>query len=151
MANLKPHPQHVHIPEDRTNKQPVRAICRNPECLEHSSDPHFEFTAEHSQIVCPKCAANRSPMVGMLVLIHYLYRDRDGCIDGEGGLTYSLACDTKRAYMATVTNQEAATGEFSAVNCPGCIEAVKKKNLRKKTGWALLQNPAEAIGPKESV
>lgn len=141
----------VLIPHDRTNKQPVRAICRNPECLEQSSDPHFSFACEHEKVACPKCGANQSPMIGLLVLTHYLYRDRDGCITGTGGLTYSLACDTKRAYMATTTNQEAASGELSVVNCPGCLAAVEKKQLAKKTGWQLLANPTEPIGPKDSV
>lgn len=125
------------IPSDRTNKQPVTCICRNPECLESSDKPHFEFQAEHENIVCPKCGADRSPMVAMLALVHFLHREKNGPIVGMGGLRYRLACEEKRAYLATVTNQEAATGEFAHVNCPGCTKAAIEKKLVPLTGFAM--------------
>lgn len=125
------------IPNDRTNKQPVRAYCRNPECLESSDQDHFEFTTENSPIECPKCKANQSPMVGLITLTHFLYRSNAGPVVGTGGLRYALACDSKRAYLATVTNHEAASGEFSVVNCPGCITAAIEQKLVPQQGWQL--------------
>lgn len=129
----------VSIPHDRTQKQPVRAICRNPECLENSDDPHFEFTAEHAQIVCPKCGADRSPMIGVLALVHFLTRDKKGPIVGYGGLRYKFACDEKRAYLATATNQEAATGDIRSVNCPGCLKAAADQELAPLAGFSMAQ------------
>ena len=125
------------IPNDRSTKQRVRCICRNPECLESSDKPHFEFTSEHAHITCPKCGANRSPMVAMLALVHFLHRERSGPIVGVGGLRYRLACEEKRAYLATTTNQEAATGDFAHVNCPGCLKAAIDKKLVPLAGFAM--------------
>jgi len=127
------------IPSDRTNKQPVACICRNPECLENSNDPHFAFVTDKTPIECPKCGANQSPMVGLLSLVHFLYREKKGPIVGYGGLRYALACSSTRAYLATNSNQEAATGDFASVNCPGCLKNAIDKKLVPITGWALQQ------------
>ena len=123
------------VPNDRTCKQPARGYCLNPDC--RGTTPRFEFESEHSPVVCPKCGSDQGPTVGLLVLIHFLYPNKQGEIIGEGGMHYSLACDSARAILATVTNQEAATGEISAVNCPGCLKNAVEKKLAKVSGWAL--------------
>lgn len=124
------------IPGDRTQKQPVRAFCGNPECREQS-DQRFEFDAQHEAIECPKCGANQSPMVGLVALIHFLHRQKGGPIVGSGGLRYALACDSNRAYLATATNQEAASGDLSVANCPGCLQAAVEKQLIPIQGAAV--------------
>lgn len=131
------------IPGDRTIKQPVRAYCTNPECLESSDHERFEFQTEHSPVVCPKCGANEAPMVGLLVLVHYLHRQKDGPIKGVGGLRYQIACDEKRAYLATLTNQEAMSGELRMVNCPGCLKAAQDKGMDRLQGFALIAKKEE--------
>ena len=118
------------IPGDRTTKQRARGYCMNPQCLDASTDQQFEFDVEDDLFACPKCGANTSPMVGLLVLTHLLIPDPKGKIVGAGGIPYMLACDDTRAYLATCTNQEAATGEPSAVNCPGCLA-----KMPKGAGW----------------
>ncbi len=112
------------VPGDRTSKQPARGFCTNPECLESSDDDRFEFDVQHGDVVCPKCGCDHAPTVGLLVLIHYLVKDPKGRIRGLAG-RYRLACDSQRAYLATTTNQEAATGDLRHVNCPGCLAAVQ--------------------------
>ena len=129
------------IPTDRTTKQPARGYCRNPECLESSDQERFEFTAEHDRFACPKCGANAPPMVGLLALVHLLARDPKGSLIGAGGLQYRLGCDQTRAYLATVTNQEAATGDVSAVNCPGCLQYHADNKLPALAGMALIPQP----------
>ncbi len=125
------------VPQDRTCKQPARGYCMNPLCMEKRGE-RFEFDTEHSPVVCPKCKADKSPLVGVLVLIHFLYHDpAGGPITGSDGMDYRVACDTERAYLATVTNQEAASGDISVVNCAGCLKAAKDKKLAKVQGWAL--------------
>ncbi len=133
----------VFIPEDRTQKQPVTCICRNPECLESSEDEHFKFTTEHSQIACPKCGADRAPMVAVLALVHFLTRDPKGPIVGYGGLKYAFACAEKRAYLATMTNQEAATGDIRSVNCPGCLKAAADRKLAPLAGFSMAKGEFE--------
>ena len=121
------------IPGDRTTKQPARGYCLNPECRETSDASRFEFEVTNGEVVCPKCGANEAPTVGLLVLIHLLVPDKNGPIKGMNG-RYRLACDSKRAYLATGTNQEAATGDVRHANCPGCLEAVAgqvKKQIQK--------------------
>jgi len=112
-------------PKDRTQKQAVRAYCVNPQCWEDDSGGRFEFTVEHGEIACPKCGANEPPMVGLLVLVHMLLPDQKGPIRGSGGLRYKLGCEQARAYLATETNLEAATGDIQAANCPGCLKAAE--------------------------
>ena len=125
------------IPNDRTDKQPVRAFCRNPECLESSDKRWFEFSPEHAHVACPKCGATEAPMIGMLSLVHFLHRNPEGKIVGVGGLRYQLACDEKRAHLATRTNDEAATDQLQAVNCPGCLKAAAEKKLKDKQGMSI--------------
>ncbi len=124
------------VPSDRTTKQPARGYCLNAAC--RGTSERFEFETEHSPVVCPKCKADKTPMVGLLVLIHFLYPNPDGELIGDGGLRYSLACDDMRSILATATNQEAASGEFSVVNCPGCMKNAVEKKLAKVSGWEFL-------------
>lgn len=107
------------IPTDRTTKQPVKAICRNPECA--GDRTYFEFEAQHDRFCCPKCGANRPPMIDLLVLTHLLVKNKNGPIEGESGIRWQIACDTRRAYLATATNLEAATTAKEVANCPGCL------------------------------
>lgn len=107
------------IPSDRTTKQPVKALCRNPECA--GEGMYFEFEAQHDRFACPKCGANKPPTIDLLVLTHLLVRNPQGPIEGEGGLRWQIACDTRRAYLATATNLEAATTAKEVANCPGCL------------------------------
>ncbi|MCI0333548.1 MAG: hypothetical protein L0228_10035 [Planctomycetes bacterium] len=125
------------IPGDRTQKQPVTAFCINPECLEASDRKRFEFPVEHADVACPKCGATEAPMVGVLALTHFLHRNPQGKIVGMGGLRYQLACDQSRAYLATLTNEEAATDQLRAVNCPGCLKAAAEKKLKDKQGMMI--------------
>lgn len=115
----------------------------NPACREQSDHERFLFLAENDHFCCPKCGADQSPMVGVLALIHFLIPDRKGPIVGMGGLRYRLGCDSVRAYLATTSNQEAATGEIAAANCPGCLEEAKKLGI-KLAGHALLMQPSAA-------
>ena len=122
------------VPVDRTIKQPAEGFCRNPECAEDGKE--FHFTVEHDLFSCPKCGANTSPMIGVLVLTHLLVRDESGPIIGAGGLRWALACSEDRAYLATATNQEAATDNLHLINCPGCVAGALKRGLPISRGWA---------------
>lgn len=132
----------VIIPADRTDKQPAKAFCRNPECIADAISreeaeigaKRFEFAVEHERVSCPKCGATEAPMIGMLSLVHFLHRNPKGLIAGMGGLRYQLACDEKRFTLATLTNDEAATDQLIAVNCPGCLKAAAEKKLKDKQG-----------------
>lgn len=125
------------IPHDRTTKQMARGYCMNPQCLESSAHDRFEFDVEHDRFACPKCGSNTPPLVGLLVLTHWLIADPQGCIVGNMGMQYRLGCDTKRAYLATVSNLEAATGDVSQVNCPGCKEMIAVLGNRNQ-GYAVI-------------
>jgi hypothetical protein len=61
-----------------------------------------------------------------------------GPIIGDGGLRYRIACDQSRAYLATVTNLEAATDNPKIVNCPGCRKEAIKQKLNNPTGSQLV-------------
>jgi len=124
------------VPQDRTVKQPAAGFCRNPECREVSNE-EFHFVVEHDHFACPKCGANKSPMVGTLVLTHLLIRNEAGPIIGHGGLRWALGCDAVRAYLATTTNQEAATDNPQLANCPGCLARAKSLGIKTNMGWAL--------------
>lgn len=125
------------IPNDRTIKQPAMGCCYNPACREKSTDERFEFIVEHSLFSCPKCGANQPPFVHLLVITHLLVPDQKGALIGAGGLRYKMACDETRAYLATVSNQEAASGDLQVVNCPGCLAAQQKENFPVIAGSAL--------------
>jgi DNA-directed RNA polymerase subunit M/transcription elongation factor TFIIS len=101
----------------------------NPECLVTSEDKCFSFDVEHDRFACPKCGNNQSPVVGLLVLTHLLIRDSKGPISGSLGQHYRLACHKDRAYLATVTNLEAATGDIRFCNCPGCLQVAKELGI----------------------
>lgn len=122
------------MPSDRTTKIPAQGFCRNPQCQEKEGEL-FEFAIEHAHVECPKCKANKSPMVGIYTLTHFLVQVEGGPIRGAGGVSYALACDQQRAYLATVTNLEAASGDITCVNCPQCIENAEKLGIRKPGLW----------------
>jgi len=107
--------------QDRTKHQPIVWRCFNPECFERGAKV-FDF--ERDAPKCPKCGAE-APFITARALIHVLIRDENGPIPGEHGKRYRVACDAKRDYLATLTNEEAATGNPSAANCPGCLHVVK--------------------------
>lgn len=118
----------VTIPADRTLKQPKFAFCRNPQCRE-VSDKEFTFRVDHDNFACPKCGADRDPMIGLLVITHLLIPKPDGPVKGSGGRRFAIACDLRRAYLATATNEEAVTDNARLINCPGCQAAVEKLNI----------------------
>lgn len=113
------------IPDDRTSKQPATGYCLNPTCAP-SGQLRFDFPLKHNRLGCPKCGANKPPLVGLLVLVHYLIANPLGEIEGMWGRRFSLGCDEIRAYLATTSNLEAATASIEAVTCPGCLKAAKK-------------------------
>lgn len=117
---------------DQTTKQPVVWRCPNPECFESNLSRYYEFESEYGE--CPKCGL-KEPYVRKRVLIHVLVRDKGGPIVGNLGLRYRLACDPKRVTLATATNGEAATGDVTTANCPGCLKAIGDK--LKQTGQNL--------------
>lgn len=125
------------IPSDRTTAQQPMGYCLNPACRERSEDSRFEFAVDHDRFCCPKCGSHDAPGVGLLVLTHLLIRDPHGPIKGELG-RFKVACDTRRAYLATFTNLEAATADPSIANCPGCLAAAEKSGIRTPQGAALL-------------
>jgi hypothetical protein len=120
----------VKMPEDRVVTQPARGFCRNPQCRENDNQ-EFTFQVEHDHFSCPKCGANKAPMVGVQVLTHLLIRNEHGPIIGVGGLRYAIGCDTRRAYLATLTNLEAATDNIEVANCPGCLDRAKSLGLNQ--------------------
>lgn len=124
------------VPSDRIETQAAQGYCRNPACLESSDQKQFIFEVTESPVRCPKCHANAPPMVGLKALIHALIPDEKGPISGHGGLRYRIGCDSKRAYLATATNQEAVTSDINSVNCPGCLAEMNRLGL-KKSGWKL--------------
>jgi len=128
----------VIMPDDRSVKNPARGFCRNPKCREIPGE-NFEFPIEHAHVSCPKCGANAPPLVGVLVLTHMLIPVRGGPIRGKGGVSYALACDEKRAYLATYTNLEAASGDIEAINCPQCLENCRKLGIKRRI-WEPLRS-----------
>lgn len=120
----------VAVPLDRTEKQPVVAICRNPECSVDGR--HHEFFVINDHFACPKCGADREPLVTLKVLIHLLVSHPQGPIIGQGGKRWCIACDSERAYLATVTNKEAATDQHTIANCPTCLARAKELGVIKQ-------------------
>ena len=133
----------IALPDDRTLKSPSVGFCRNPQCRERS-DQEFRFAIEHD-CVCPKCGANREPMVGVLVLTHALVPDKKGPVMGQGGSRWKIACESKRAYLATATNLEAATNNQDLVTCAAC-----KKALAGKTTTTIDETLGEILCPANS-
>jgi hypothetical protein len=134
---MNPEAKRVVIPEDRSLKQPSMGFCRNPACRDRS-DQEFTFVIEHDPVVCPKCGADQEPMIGMLVMTHLLIPDPAGPISGSGGLRYHIACDVRRAYLATATNLEAVTDNVKVANCPGCLAVARKLGVKRNTGQELV-------------
>ena len=115
----------IAIPDERTIKQRNFAYCQNPACAEGGKE--FTFEVEHSYFCCPKCGANKPPLVGMIAKIHLMIPDRLGEFEGIGGLRYRIACDTKnkRGHISTVKNHEMGTGDKSVCNCVDCMAAAE--------------------------
>ena len=109
------------------------------ECVQcaHVFEVFHKLSEEGADFACPKCGANQPPFVHLLVITHLLVPDPKGALIGAGGLRYKMACDETRAYLATVSNQEAASGDLQVVNCPGCLAAQKKENFPVIAGSAL--------------
>jgi hypothetical protein len=122
----------IKVPEDRTIHQPAAGFCRNPECRD--DDREFRFTVENDRFACPKCGADRSPQVGLLVLTHLLLPHPQGPILGKAG-RWVIACDDERAYLATATNLEAATDNAKIANCPGCIAKAEQLGIKTDDTW----------------
>lgn len=108
----------------QTDRQPVWWECFNPECLPDKRNHRKRFVFQSDYGECPKCKSGQ-PTVSKRVLIHFLVANPKGEISGEHGKRYSIACDLKRYHVATPANGEAGSGDIRAVNCPGCIKAVK--------------------------
>jgi len=125
------------IPGDRSVKQPSFGVCINLDCREKSTDERFVFQVDDDHFCCPKCGADKPPIAGLLAQIHFLIRDPKGPIEGAGGICYRLACDDKRAYLATHTNQEATTGKLAAANCVNCLAKANRLKL-KRSGQDML-------------
>ncbi len=119
----------IQIPKDRTTKQPVYCYCRNPLCLVNSQMDRFIFQHEHGLVECPKCGATEAPYVGVLVLTHFMAVMPRGPIRGNGGIGYKITCDPTRPYLATATNEEAATDQPEVVTCPGCLAAMAAEKV----------------------
>lgn len=118
------------VPHDRTVKQQSRGYCLNPDCLEDSTDQRFEFDVDHDHFCCPKCGSDSLNMIGLLALIHLLVADSHGPIVGSGGQRFRFACSPTRAHLATVTNNEAATGLLASANCVQCLKAAHDQGIR---------------------
>ena len=73
----------------------------------------------------------------LLALVHLLVPDDHGHIPSQGR-RFNLACDKPREYLATMTNQEAATGDVRSVNCPECIKAAVKLGICEVFGTTKL-------------
>lgn len=136
----------IAVPQDRDLRQPVTGFCRNPQCRDQSNR-EFHFRVEHDLFACPKCGADSAPMVGLLVLTHMLIPDREGPVIGKGGVRYRIGCDSKRAYLATASNQEAVTDNVRIANCPGCQAEAEKLGLNKMGGRRLILPEAEKPNP----
>lgn len=131
MIEIVPPPD---IATGQTLKQPTIWRCPNPECVSpvgivDHTDPlrlnqpgvrYFEFAGDYPE--CPKCGSC-APSVQKRALIHLLVRDKKGPVVGEHGLRWRMACDPKRTHLATESNGEAATGDSTCANCPGCMAA----------------------------
>lgn len=113
------------VVDDRTEKQPMVFTCTNPACREFDAQTSIfkKFDFESDLAVCPKCGAG-PPIVHRRTLIHLIARNDQGPIVGQGGLRWFMLCDPRRTYLATTTNEEAATGDSTVANCPGCLKVL---------------------------
>lgn len=126
----------IAIPRDRTIKQQSKGYCLNPDCRPEGAR-RFEYPVNNDLFACPKCGANAPPTVGLLVMTHMLIADAQGPIQGAHGKRYRIACASSRAYLATVTNQEAAVGEPALVDCIGCLAEMERLKLNTIQGFKL--------------
>ncbi len=127
------------IPASRDKRVPVIVQCNNPHCrvLDKRKGKMVRFTfscpPEADKIQCPKCGACEPPLVTFKTLTHFTKPDPRGKILGKYG-KYSLACDPKRPLATTRNNLEQMTNLVEAVNCPLCLEWIKK-NMPDKATW----------------
>lgn len=138
------------VPRDRDMMQPVVGFCRNPKCREESHQ-EFQFFVENDHFECPKCGADSAPLVGVLTLTHLLVPHTIGPVKGSGGRRFVIACDDKRAYLATISNLEAATDNPRVANCPTCLQRAKTVGLTKSRAFIVPgKNPesGEESGPE---
>jgi hypothetical protein len=126
----------IAIPSERSIKQRQYAYCANPQCAVGGKE--FTFEVEHSYFCCPKCGANKPPLVGMLAKIHLMVQDRNGTFEGIGGLRYRIACDTahQREHVSTLTNHEMGTADRTVCNCQDCLAATDPS--LQKTGLLII-------------
>lgn len=121
----------------------VLCFCVNPECIEDLKKGRFEFqVAKEKDVVCPKCGANEAPFVGTIVPVHFMIRDKNGYLRGQGGLTYRLACMPDRKRLSP-DGSEAASGVLTAVTCPECRAAAESQNVAPHQG---VMAPVDANG-----
>lgn len=113
----------------RTTKQPLSWQCNNPECSVDGA--LYRFQADIPK--CPKCSMEGFPYILMLALIHYMLPDPKGVFLGSRG-RYDLACQKSRTYLSLPDNNEAATGDPSVVNCPGCLKRISELRVRGVSG-----------------
>jgi hypothetical protein len=132
-----PNASGIVIPEERSHKQRNYAFCANPACAENGQE--FRFEIEHTLSPCPKCGANKPPLIGMVAKVHLMISDRMGPFEGIGGLRYRIACDTKgtREGVSTVTNHELGTDDRSVCNCIDCLKQADRLNVPAKSGISL--------------
>jgi len=142
---MNPLPHISNLAPDRTKKQPRRFMCVNPRCGDTGQSGTFErFQFNADKDTCPKCKGSGYPYVVLMALVHLLIPDPQGRIMGGDG-RYRMACDPSRHYLATTTNQEAATGDPEAVNCPGCLEVIAKASIQEPTGSLIVPSSDESI------
>lgn len=138
-TELHQHTSHgIILPDERSSKQRNYAFCENHECREINKSTgqmdRFHFEVEHSIFCCPKCGANKPPIVGMLAKVHLMVRDKLGEFEGAGGLRYRIACDKGRGHISTLTNHEAGTDDLSVVTCEDCLEEARRLNAPAQSG-----------------
>jgi len=116
------------LPVGRTKNQPIVWRCGNPLCSKGTGKRFFDFTTRSEKPKCTRCGAE-PPFVAARSLIHMLVSDPSGPIVGGHGVRYKIPCEPTREVMATEGNQEACSGDFRAVNCPGCLALLGEKHL----------------------
>lgn len=118
---------------DRTQSVPMIWLCRNLECSEQIGRAEFRFASDEPK--CPKCKSGPTdtPGVRLMALVHLLIPTKGGKIPGQY-CKWSLACSPDRDYLATETNNEAATDDIQAANCPECLKKAAALKITKALG-----------------
>lgn len=129
---------------NRTDKQPLVWFCSNPRCSEGGQI----FTFESDQPKCPKCSCEGPPVIQLRALVHLIIPAKDGKIKGKYG-QYKIACDPKRAYITTGTENEGGSDNINSVNCPGCLKFGKKSRIVDALGRPVSLADMADSKPKE--